>query len=213
MMNKLIKLTEKIEDKKLRDKVVKVIKDTELSSKDFKKYTREKLERSGSVFAVSGGAAGPVERDIINHTVQVTELVIEAAKVFEKNYELELDMDYLIAGSILHDIMKAYEFYRDEDDDLMPTGMPLDHTLLAVAELYHRDFPEEVIHIIASHPGEAGSVSPKSFEALIFHHVDSMCSVVEYYIESKKKMQQKLMALRRQELLKVDERPEVTTND
>lgn len=212
-MEKLIKLTEKIKDKKLREKVVKVIKDTELSSKDFKKYTREKLEKSGSIFGISGGAAGPVERDIINHTVQVTELVIETAKVFEKNYDLELDMDYLTAGSILHDIMKAYEFYRDEDDDLMPTGLPLDHTLLAVAELYHRDFPEEVIHIIASHPGDAGSVSPKSFEALIFHHVDSMCSVVEYYVESKKKMQQKLMALRRQELLKLDERPEVTTND
>ena len=213
MMNKLIELTEKIEGKKLREKVVKLIEDTELSSKDFKKYSREKLERGGSIFGVSGAPAGPVERDIINHTVQVTELAIKTAETFEKNYNLELEMDYLIAGAILHDIMKAYEFYRDEDDDLMPTGMPLDHTMLAVAELYHRDFPEEVIHIIASHPGEAGLISPKSFEALIFHHVDSMCSVVEYYMESKKKMEQKLMLLRKQELFNLDEGQEVTEND
>jgi len=118
-----------------------------------------------------------------------------------------------VAAAIIHDLMKAYEFHRDEDDDLVPTGLPLDHTLLAVAELYHRDFPEDVIHMVASHPGEAGTVSPRSFEALILHHIDSMCSVIEYYIESKKKMQQKLMALRRQELLKLDEESEEIKSD
>jgi hypothetical protein len=109
--------------------------------------------------------------------------------------------------------MKAYEFHRDEDDDLVPTGMPLDHTMLAVAELYHRNFPEDIIHIVASHPGDAGTVSPKSFEALILHHVDSMCSVIEYYIEAKKKMEQKLMMLRRQELFKLDESEQESGQD
>ncbi|OIN85278.1 MAG: hypothetical protein AUJ50_05405 [Candidatus Aenigmarchaeota archaeon CG1_02_38_14] len=210
MVNQLIELTKHIKNKELREKVVKVIKETELYNKDFKKYKREDLDRAGSVFGVSSSSMGPVERDIISHTIQVTELVIETAKVFEKNYSLKLDMDSLVAGSVLHDIMKAFEFHRDEDDDLVPTGMPLDHTTLAIAELYHQNFPEDVIHIVASHPGDSGTVSPRSFEAIIFHHVDSMCSVVEYYIETKKKMQQKLMALRRQELLKLNEQSKPT---
>jgi 7,8-dihydroneopterin 2',3'-cyclic phosphate phosphodiesterase len=212
-MKKLINLTKKIKDEELRKEVVKFIKDTELSSKDFKKYTREDLERAGSVFGISSSSMGPVERDIIDHTIQVTEGAIEFAKLFQKNYDVELDMDNLIASAIIHDLMKAYEFHRDEDDDLVPTGMPLDHTMLAVAELYHRNFPEDIIHIVASHPGDAGTVSPKSFEALILHHVDSMCSVIEYYIEAKKKMEQKLMMLRRQELFKLDESEQESGQD
>ncbi len=212
-MNPLVELTKKIKNKELREKVVKFIEDSELSSKHFKQYKKEKLERAGSVFGISSSSMGPVERDIISHTIQVTELSIETAKVFEKNYGLQLDMDSLVAAAILHDIMKAYEFHRDEDNDLVPTGLPLDHTLLAVAELYHRDFPEDVIHIVASHPGEAGTTTPHSFEAVIFHHVDSLCSVVEYYIESKKKMQEKLMALKRQELLKLNEQSKLKEDD
>ena len=212
-MNSLIELTKHIKNKDLREKVVKFIKESELSNKYFKKYSREKLERAGSVFGVSSSSMGPVERDIISHTVQVTEMSIEAAKLFEKNYGLELDMDSLVAASIMHDIMKAYEFHRDEDNDLVPTGMPLDHTMLGVAELYHRNFPEDIIHIVASHPGEAGTVSPRSFEALIFHHIDSTCSVIEYYVENKKKMEQKLMLLKKQELLRLNEEPEESGSD
>lgn len=203
-MKSLIDLTKNIEDKELMEKVVKLLKDTTLSSKDFKKYKREELEAAGSVFGVSGSEMGPAERDIISHTIQVTEMVVNTVGLFEKNYGMEINKDSMVAAAILHDIMKAYEFRRDEDNDLVPTGLSLDHTLLAVAELYHRDFPEDVIHIVASHPGDAGTVAPSSFEALIFHHIDSMCSVVEYYIESRKKMEQRLMALRRQELLKLN---------
>ncbi len=213
MMKKLIDLTKHIKDEDLRKKVVKVIKDTKLSSKDFKKYEREDLERAGSVFAVGGSSMGPVERDIISHTIQTTELTIETAKIFEKNYGLELNKDSLVAASILHDIMKAFEFHRDFEDDLVPTGLSLDHTMIAVAELYHRDFPEEIIHIVASHPGDAGTVSPKSFEALIFHNVDSMCSVVEYYMETRKRMEEKLNQLRAQELLNLDGKSETRKND
>jgi len=92
-MDQLIELTKHIKNKDLREKVIKLIEDTELSSKHFKKYKREKLEKAGSVFGVSSSSMGPVERDIISHTVQVTEMVIEATKLFEKNYGLELDKD------------------------------------------------------------------------------------------------------------------------
>ncbi|MEM5793335.1 MAG: HDIG domain-containing protein [Candidatus Aenigmatarchaeota archaeon] len=205
-MERLIQLTKYIKNKELREKVAQIIKDEELSSKEFKKYRREELEKAGSVFGVSSSSMGPVERGIIEHTVQVVELSLEAAKLFEKNYGLKLDTDSLVTAGILHDIMKAFEYHRDFENDLVPTGIPLDHTMLIVAELYHRNFPEDIIHIVASHPGEAGTVSPKSFEAVLFHHIDSLCSVMEYYMEVKKKMEQKLRLLKqREELLKSNE--------
>ena len=209
-MERLIQLTKYIKDKELREKVVKLIQDEELSSKEFKKYKRENLEKAGSIFGVSSSSMGPVERGIIEHTIQVTELSIEAAKTFEKNFGIKFDMDSLVAAAILHDIMKAFEFHRDFEDDLVPTGIPIDHTMLIVAELYHRNFPEDIIHIVASHPGEAGTVSPKSFEALLFHHIDSLCSVMEYYMEVKKKMEQRLRMLKQRELLKSNESTDQT---
>jgi hypothetical protein len=54
--------------------------------------------------------------------------------------------------------------------------------MLGVAELYRRGFPEGVIHIIASHFGQGGPTPPRNFEALIFHYLDSMLSLVEYHL-------------------------------
>jgi hypothetical protein len=53
--------------------------------------------------------------------------------------------------------------------------------MLCVAELYHREFPEQVIHIVASHFGEGGPTPPRNFEALILHYVDTLFSLVEFY--------------------------------
>lgn len=155
-MKKLLRLAEKIEDKTLRKKVIDFLKDLRLTSKYFKKYPKEKLEDAGSLFVVPTSGLGPIERDIVNHTVALTELCIKTADNFKKNYGLKLKKDFLVAASILHDLMKAFEYKRDKDSDLEPTGIMLDHTMLAVAELYKRDFPEEVIHIVASHFGETG---------------------------------------------------------
>ncbi len=207
-MKKLLKLTEKIEDKTLRNKVVKFLKDLRLSSKDFKKYPKEKLERAGSFFVVPTSGLGPIERDVVNHTVALTELCLKAFEVFKNNYDLELKRDFLLAASILHDVMKVFEYKRNDSGELEPTGIMLDHSMLAVAELYARDFPEEVIHIVASHFGESGPTPPRSFEAVIFHHLDSLTSLVEYYHKGKKKLDQQIIFLTEEDLKKLGERTE-----
>ncbi len=199
-MKRLLKLAERIEKKSLRKKVIDFLKDLRLSSKDFKKYSGEKLERAGSLFVIPSSGLGPVERDIVNHTVALTELCIEVAENFKKNYGLKLNKDFLIAASILHDLMKIFEYKRNKKGELEPTGIMLDHTMLGVAELYARDFPEEVIHIVASHFGEGGPTPPRTFEALIFHHLDVLTSVVEYYQKGKKKLDQQIIFLTEEEL-------------
>jgi len=203
-----MKLTEKIKNKTLRNKVKGVLKDLRLSNKEFHKYTKEKIERAGSLFVIPSSGLGPVERNLLEHTVALTELCIETAECFKKNYDLDLDMDSLIAASILHDLMKSFEYKRNEMGELEPTGIMLDHSMLGVAELYSRNLPEEVIHIVASHFGEGGPTPPRSFEAVIFHHLDSLVSIVEYYNKGKKKLNEQILLLTKEDLKRLGEKPE-----
>jgi len=199
-MRRLLKLAQEIKNKSLRKKVTDFLRDLRLSSKDFKKYKKEDLKKAGSMFVIPTSGMGPIERDIIEHTVALTELCIKTVNVFRKNYGLKMNKDHLVAASILHDLMKAFEYKRDKAGELEPTGIMLDHTMLATAELYARDFPEEVIHIVASHFGETGPTPPRSFEALIFHHLDSLVSVIEYYHRVKKKMDRQIIFLTEEDL-------------
>jgi len=207
---KLVELAKKIKDKKLRKKVVDLLENMELSNKDFKKYPHEKLEKAASVFAVPSSGMGPVERDVFVHTKTLVDLCEKIYDSFKENYKLKLNRDYLITAALLHDIMKSFEFVRGPNDELQPTGILLDHTMLATAELYARDFPEEVIHIVASHFGEGGPTPPRSFEALVFHYLDSMVSLVEYYNEAQqnieKQMKDQVLMLTEKELEKASEK-------
>jgi len=207
-MKRLLKLAQEIKNKSLREKVLDFLKDLRLSSKDFKKYPKEKLKTAGSLFVVSTSGMGPIERDIIEHTVALTELCIKAIDIFKTTYGLKVNRDYLIAASIVHDLMKVFEYKRDKSGELEPTGIMLDHTMLATAELYTRDFPEEVIHIVASHFGETGPTPPRTFEAIIFHHLDSLVSIIEYYHRLKKKMDHQIVFLTEEDLKKLGEKAE-----
>lgn len=207
-MENLIKLAERIKNKELRSKVIEYLKDKKLVNKEFSKYKREELDKSGSYFSVGHSNIGPVERDVTHHTVVLTHLVIQTAQIFEAGYGIKLDTDVLIAASLCHDVMKSVEYNRDKEGDLEPTGIGLDHTILGVAELYARGFPEDVIHVVASHPGDAGTTPPRSFEALIFHHLDSLASVVEYYIIGSAKINEKLKKIVEQKMKESGEKSE-----
>lgn len=177
-MEKLIQLAQKIKGEKLRKMVVEFLRNPTLSNETFKKYPREKIEKAGALFSASASGVA-VERDVLNHTIALVELCDRAADVLEKTYGLPLNRDNLVAAAILHDIAKLFEWKRGKQG-LEHTGVLLDHTMLGVAELYSRGFPEEVVHIVAAHFGEHGPTPPRSFEALILHHLDTMLSVVEF---------------------------------
>ncbi|MEM5836164.1 MAG: HDIG domain-containing protein [Candidatus Aenigmatarchaeota archaeon] len=192
-MEELIRLAEKIENKELKRKVIEILKDPKLSHEEFKKYPREDISKVKTPFTLAG--RGTVERgNLIKHIVSVTELSIKTAECLEKNYGIAINMDHLIAGALLHDIMKVFE-WKIEGNEVRHTGIMLDHSMLAVAELYHRGFPEEVIHIVASHFGEAGPTPPRNFEALILHYVDTLASMVEFYFSTPKEQSFQLLLL------------------
>ncbi len=201
-MKRLIELSKKIEDEKLRKMVVDFLKDVKLSNKDFSKYPKMKIEDAATMFTV-GGPAGmsSVERDVLNHTEALVELCETVLGAFEKTYGLPLDKDNMVAAAILHDIMKIFEWKRGPQG-LEHTGVMLDHTMLCVAELYHRGFPEDIIHIIAAHFGEGGPTPPRNFEALVFHHLDNMISMVEFKMRSGDAQQPVQLLLLDEETLK-----------
>jgi putative nucleotidyltransferase with HDIG domain len=207
-MEILLKLAEKIEDKELRKKVIDYLKDKKLKNPHFEKYKREDLDRAGSYFSAGSSSIGPVERDVVHHTAVLTHLVIQVAKIIEAGYGIKLDVDALVAASLCHDVMKAAEYNRNEKNELEPTGVSLDHTILGTAELYARGFPEEVIHIVASHPGEIGTTPPRSFEALLFHELDSLTAVVEYYTIAYSKINEKIKQMAEEKITKSGESSE-----
>ncbi len=181
-MKKLIDLAQKIEDVELRKKVVELIKNPKLTNKDFKKYQAMKIEDAKTLFSASGPQGmQTVERDVLNHTIALTELCIKTAETLNKNFKTPFNMDHLIAAALVHDIGKLFE-HTIGPQGLEHTGILLDHTMLGVGELYARDFPEGVIHIVASHFGEHGPTPPRNFEALILHSLDNMLSIVEFQI-------------------------------
>ena len=201
-MQKLIELSQKIKDEDLRKKVIDFLKDPKLSNKDFKKYPSMKIEEAKSLFSVgSPSGMATAERDVLNHSIALADLCLKTAEAVEKNYGISINKDYLIAAAILHDLMKIYE-YKKGKEGLEHTGILLDHSMLAVAEFYHRGFPEQIIHIIASHFGEGGPTPPRNFEALIFHYCDTLLSLVEFHIYGAKKEQPLQLVLFDEEALK-----------
>jgi len=181
-MKEFIELAQKIKNKELREKLVEFLKNPKLSHKDFQKYPMEDLRNAKTLF---GSSTSMAERDILNHSIALSQLCEKTAQVLKENYGIPIDVDNLIAASILHDIMHLYE-YKQTASGVEHTGLSLDHTTLGVAELYARGFSEEVIHIVAAHAGEAGLTSPRNFEALVFHHLDNLLAVTEFHLYSHK---------------------------
>lgn len=175
-MKELLDLANKIEDKELRKKVIGYIKNPSLEHKDFKKYSRGEWDEVKTPFSVGGTTA---MRDVLNHTVAVTEACLTISDDLKKTFGIKMNKDTILAGALLHDVMKLFEWKMTKNGP-QPSGITMDHTLLGVAELYKREFPEDVIHMVASHPGEYGTTQPRTAEAFLLHSVDSMMSIIEH---------------------------------
>ena len=114
------------------------------------------------------------EGGLLQHTVAVTRLCMTMCDLVEEVYGGSVDRDTVLAGALLHDVMKCYAYCRDGERGFMTSqmGERIDHLSLVVAELYRRGFPVDVIHVAASHHGDKGPVKPKTLEALIVSVAD-----------------------------------------
>jgi len=175
-MKRLIALAEKIKDKKLREKTIKLLEEPEISNSEIIYPKSELKEIPAWIGAHHNYKGGQLE-----HTINVTEISLSIAEQFEKMYDAKINKDHLIAGALLHDIMKVF-ILKKSGKNWELTGALLDHADFSACELYARGFPEEVVHIVASHGGETGAANPRTLEALIVYHADVVDSAGESMI-------------------------------
>lgn len=175
-MKQLIELAEKIKDKDLREKTVALLKDPKISNKSMK-YPKADLEKATTWV----GAHHSYEGGLIDHIESVTEISMTMAKTFSRIYKKDINLDHVIAGALLHDIMKVFMIKENGKEF---TGASLDHAVFSACELYSRGFPEEVVDIVASHGGELGAhgANPRTIEAFIVFQADMADSAGEAYI-------------------------------
>lgn len=183
-MKRLIELAEKIKNKDLREKTIRLLKEPEISNSEII-YPKGDFQK----MPVWVGAHHNYEGGLIDHTYSVTKASLELAKHFEKLYKTKINHDYLIAGALLHDIMKIFILTKIEDRWTF-TGSFLDHAVFTASELYARNFPEEVVHIVASHGGDMGSAgaNPRTIEALIVFYADIYDSAIESFIHGEEQV-------------------------
>jgi 3'-5' exoribonuclease len=127
---------------------------------------------------------------LLEHTLSVTHLIDLMCGHYPG-----VDRDLLIAGGILHDIGKIYEFSYGRIVDYTVQGRLVGHIVMGVEMIDEKlssvnDFPSHLAmklrHIILSHHGdlEYGSPKrPKTVEALIVHHADDLDAKVNAFRE------------------------------
>jgi len=179
-MKEILELANKIKDKKLRDKTIKLLKEPSISNKEIK-YKKVKFEKAPCWV----GAHHDYEGGLMEHTLSVTKLCLSMVKDFEKQYKVKVNKDYLIAGALLHDIMKVF-MLKKKGKAWEMTGVLLDHAVFTAAELYSRNFPEEVVHMVAAHGGETGMATPRTIEAMILYQADFADAAMESLGEAPK---------------------------
>jgi hypothetical protein len=110
----------------------------------------------------------------MNHKRTCVHLAVDIANTMKKNFsdEISINMDILIAGAILIDVGKLFEY--EKVDDRIRTSKSGDlvrHPFSGQAVAARFDLPYEVQHIIATHSKE-GDIGKRTVESIIVHHAD-----------------------------------------
>jgi putative nucleotidyltransferase with HDIG domain len=115
-----------------------------------------------------------VEITLVEHTRAITRCARATAQEMMTIYgkRLEITMDHLVAGALLHDCGKFVEYERAKNGYVKShLGRMLRHPFSGTAIAHAAGLPPEVCHIIATHAKE-GDGARVTAEAIIVNHVD-----------------------------------------
>ncbi len=115
-----------------------------------------------------------VKVSLIEHTRAVTQTSLQIAEVLNVAYagKMTVAIDTLLAGAILHDVGKLFE-YKKEGGAFVKSheGELLRHPISGAAFAFKYGVPGEIVHIIAAHSKE-GDGGRRTVEAVIVNHAD-----------------------------------------
>jgi putative nucleotidyltransferase with HDIG domain len=117
----------------------------------------------------------------VEHTRAVVAMSIQYAKSLKQFLDIQVNMDYVIAGAMLHDIGKCFT----ASPPLKTEGQLLGHALSGAFVATQEGLPLEVVHIIAAHSVE-GDLLKRTPEAAIVHYMDF--AYAEIVLRAKTKM-------------------------
>ncbi len=141
------------------------ISDTTLRDKVVEAWAYALCESSFQRASEIPGAGNPGDFELvrgtqIDHIRAVTRIATFLADDFIGNYpEVDLDRDIVIAGAIIHDVGKAFEFdpvnLKRWNDDPSRSGQPsLRHSVFGAHVCLSVGLPEELAHIALGHSRE-----------------------------------------------------------
>lgn len=160
-------LTGKMEDKDLADKVIQVWVDCAVEG-GWKDY-EELLEMPFTLLTETDGV------NLIEHTTAVTKASIGIAEAMMTTYKkmpFDINMDWLIAGGILHDVGKLMESEKvDGKYRKSYAGQCARHPISGAIAAAKAGLPLEIQNIIATHAKE-GEGAPKRIEGVFIHQAD-----------------------------------------
>ena len=112
--------------------------------------------------------------NMVEHTRGVVQVALKIAETFNELYvnRLNVNMDYLISGALLHDVGKLVEMMeKDNVFQKSEGGKIVRHPFSGVGLAYGKGIPDEVLHMIAVHSKE-GDHGKRTLEAIIINHAD-----------------------------------------
>jgi putative nucleotidyltransferase with HDIG domain len=112
----------------------------------------------------------------IEHTLAVTKGAVGLARAQLETYAkmpYAINMDRLVAGSILHDVGKLLEIGRQPDGSFAKTksGKLARHPISGAIIAARAGLPLEVINVVACHARE-GEGAPQVIETVLVHRAD-----------------------------------------
>jgi len=114
--------------------------------------------------------------NLIEHTIAVTEGAVGLAAAMKENYRempFEVNLDWLIAGGLLHDVGKLLEFEKTKDGKYKKShsGKCARHPVSGAILVARAGLPDEIVNIVACHAKE-GEGRPQRVETVLIHQAD-----------------------------------------
>lgn len=120
---------------------------------------------------------------LVRHTRSVTQEAVVMAKHLQKTYDVELNLDYVLAIALLHDCCKLVETKPDANNASVKSevGGLYPHGAMSFVYAKKAGLPEEVCHAILTHTAQC-RMTPKTLEGLLVRYVDSLDADCLYFL-------------------------------
>jgi putative nucleotidyltransferase with HDIG domain len=118
----------------------------------------------------------------VEHTNQICLASEKMAEPLEEILQVPINMDFLLAGAVLHDVDKLVLFDA-KSGGLREPARKFAHAETGASLALKEGLPEEVAHIIRAHSAAYSPIPPKSMEALILHHADLLVAKGVYLVK------------------------------